>query len=107
LSGIPVSIRVGYRDYAVVEISAIRSEAEAAYGRHSSLVCEIEVRTDTKPHETVDTLLHEVLHAAWSVAGLNSKDGEERVVTALAHQLTQIWRDNPDLVAYLSEALRP
>jgi hypothetical protein len=104
---LPATIRVGYRDYDVLEISPLKSEAEGAVGRHSAVVCQIELRTDTKPVETADTLVHEVLHAAWSVAGLSVKDGEERIVTQLAHLLTQVIRDNPDLVAYLSEALRP
>jgi hypothetical protein len=107
MTALPSSIRVGYRDYDLVVVSPLNAEAEGAFGRHSSTACRIEVRTDTKPAETADTLIHETLHAVWNVAGLQAKDSEERIVTSLAHQLTQVIRDNPELVAYLTAALAP
>lgn len=55
-----------------------------------------------------ETLVHELLHALWDVAGLPSRDtervGQEETVDALASGLTLLLRDNPALVKYLTAA---
>lgn len=102
---LPKSIRVGYRTYTVTEMDPRVAEAEGNYGWHSGLLCEIQVRTDgiAQP-EVADSLIHEVLHAAYQLGGLKFDDSEERIVTVLA-QLTQVWRDNSAFVAFMTESL--
>lgn len=50
-----------------------------------------------------DTLLHELLHAAWYVAGITefTSKQEERVVGALSPLLLDVLRRNPKLVQEL------
>ena len=105
---LPKSVRVGYRDYAVNEYDARMAEAERQWGWHSSGLHEIQVRlSGLRDSEIANTLLHEVLHAAYQVADIKQGDDEERTVTAIANQLTQVWRDNPELIAFISDALTP
>lgn len=107
MASLPTSIRVGYRDYKISEYPARISEAEGNVGWHSGMLNEIAVRVDGQvPSEQADSLIHEVIHACFQVGGLKYDD-EEKIVTILAHQLTQVWRDNPDFVAFMSESLSP
>lgn len=63
------------------------------------------------PDYFVSTLLHEVLHQCLAVATVQPdqdakagvEDIEERVVCALEIQLYQTLRENPALIAYLTE----
>ena len=103
MTGIPASIRVGFCDFtveALTEPKKVLGDIEADHAR-------IRIDVDRPAPMVATTLLHEVLHGAWYMANLPNKAEEEDVVTSLAYQIAQVWRDNPDLVAYLSEALRP
>ena len=54
----------------------------------------------------VDTLLHELFHAIWSIGQLKEKDQEEeRAVAVMASYMTQILRDNPHLVKWITKNL--
>lgn len=53
------------------------------------------------PALEADTTLHELLHAAWSVAGLPDKATEEQAINSLTPIILCILRDNPDLVRWL------
>jgi hypothetical protein len=53
-----------------------------------------------------ETLVHEMLHGAWEVAGLHDGDSEEKVVTALSKQLCSIIQANPQLIAWLQDSLK-
>jgi hypothetical protein len=107
MTSIPTSIRVGYRDYRVEMWSAITATSSERYAECDRVALVIRVREDLPEQFKAECVLHETLHAAYDMAGLESGDPEERTVSLLSNQLAAIWRDNPDLVAYLSEALRP
>lgn len=55
-----------------------------------------------------DTVVHELLHAAWKMTGLSHKwpdeesdsDGEH-IINVLAPRIHELLRRNPDLVRYL------
>lgn len=54
--------------------------------------------------QSVDTLLHEILHAALHVGRVTlSEKREEQVVLALAPTLLSIIRDNPHLIEFLTQ----
>ena len=55
-----------------------------------------------------DTVVHELLHAAWKLSGLNAKwpddesDSEgEAIINVIAPRILELLRRNPDLVRYL------
>jgi hypothetical protein len=105
---LPSSVRVGYRDFSITEWPW--SDARDAAGgpffgdcnvNHSA----IRVCTDFGPQRTCNTVVHELLHACWSSACLGDKEPEEKVVQALADQLTQVFRDNPELILFLSNSV--
>lgn len=101
MARMPEVIKVGSLVYEVRVVPG--SAREGGYhllGEHDYLeqVLRIgeEVPEPIRPH----ILLHEVLHAALDFCG-HSFEGEEAVVSGLAHVLVMILRDNPQLVDYL------
>lgn len=101
----PKKIKIGPYDYAVVILD--KSEARGNYGAFVSEDQEIRLRDSFRsPHMMADTLLHEVLHGVWFVHGIVARDGEERIIGQMATGLTQVLRDNPDLVAFLRDSLK-
>ena len=65
----------------------------------------IRVDGDLPPALIRETLLHEVMHAAWNMVGLHraglTNEQEEQVITALSPALTEVWRNNPELRDYV------
>ena len=105
IHNLPPSLRVGPYDIKIVTLP--EDIARDNYGCFTSRALEIGL-CDKFPSTVFagETLLHELLHAAWYVQGIKAKDGEERVVGNLAISLTQILRDNPTLLDWLKNALK-
>ena len=107
MTALPTVVRVGYRDYAIIEWDRKDAASSDRYGECDKANAIIRVSTDYGALKAANTLLHEVLHACFDVAAIEGDDPEERTVTSLANVLAQVIRDNPDLVAYLTAALAP
>lgn len=101
------TIRVGYRDYQVEAWPPREASANERYAECDRINQVIRVRDDLPPQFMAECLWHEVIHAAYDIGCLDSTDGEERIVSVLGNQLSQVIRDNPDLIAYLQDALSP
>lgn len=102
---LPKSIRVGYRDYAVLDWNAMEASSARRLGEadHHALI--IRVRADLPRQVAAEVLLHEILHCCFWSGAIEHRDHEERIVLTLGNQLSQVWRDNPEFVAFMSEAL--
>ena len=104
---LPSSVRVGYRDYSILEWSSIDASSARRLGEadHHALV--IRVRTDLPRQLIAEVLLHEVLHCCFWSGAIEHRDTEERIVLTLGNQLAQVWRDNPAFVTFMSDHLSP
>jgi hypothetical protein len=102
----PTSIRVGYRDYRVLQWQSLEAQASRRLGESDHLALLIRLHEGLQPTVAAEVLLHEVLHCCWYIGDLRDADDEERTVSVMANQMTQVWRDNPDFVAFMSQALR-
>lgn len=100
----PSSIRVGFRDYRVLDWDPREANVAGRLGECDRQNGVIRVRSDLSAQMRAGVLWHEVLHAVYDMGDL-AADNEEKVVTIMANQTLQVWRDNPDLVAYISECL--
>lgn len=98
---LPCVVRVGYVDYQIVP--TYDSDGDKGKCDFDSRV--IFVRDNLSQPERANTLLHEILHAAWEMGDLADGCAEEKIVNVLANQLTAIWRDNPEFVAFMNDAL--
>lgn len=100
---LPASIKVGHRDIEVV--LAPRSAMDGAYGDYLDDAQRIRLSMDRKPQSQAETLIHEILHACWPAHWSLVGDVEETFVSALAPALSQVVRDNGELVAWLQHNL--
>lgn len=104
MSSLPKSVRVGPHDIRFRQMEAAEEKDDFGYFKTDALEISLckEYAAGTL---AVDTVLHELLHAVWFVA-LKETAAEEHVCTVMATQLTQIIRDNPELIAWLQETVR-
>lgn len=101
----PTHLRVGPVVYRVVEMGYQQAEAAGSDGCCEFRVKIIRVREDLNRDDKARILLHEVMHAAYNMGDLSDGCTEEKVVTVLANQMAAIWRDNPDFVRFMNDAL--
>ena len=107
MADLPKSIRVGYRDFAVEAWDPLAASGAACFGEFASMQGVIRLRADLPPQELANTLLHELMHAMHFTGGIRGGEkSEEDTVVILANQLAQVWRDNPEFVQFMSEALK-
>jgi hypothetical protein len=111
--GLPPKVRIGYRDY---EIESIPDQDKGKYlGWHYPQRHLIQLDFENiKPAELVNTYLHEIFHAMFSVIpnpfvkDENDADGfdqEERIVSYLGNAMSQFLKDNPDTVKWMLKQL--
>ena len=102
--GLPTSLRIGPFDVAVEIVDKVfDDDAWGAYVHGKQL---IQLKSEM-PSKTfaIETVLHEINHAVYSLFELRKKDCEERIVSTLAAGWTQVFRDNPRLLLWLSSAV--
>lgn len=73
-----------------------------AFGRADVVKQTLSVRNGQGPHQERDTLLHELLHACGLAIG---HELEEHQVASVTPILLDVLRQNPDVVAYLTEPM--
>jgi hypothetical protein len=81
---------------------------ETHVGFHVGQAHSLEISTtDHPPSESVCTLIHEMIHAIFDHSGFQfkSKEDEEDVTICLGNGLTQIFKDNPDVIAWILNTL--
>jgi len=95
-------IKVGAID---IDIFFIPGDNES-FGDFTYLKTQIRIDSRLEGGALVDTLLHELFHAIWAVGQLKSKaQKEERAVAVMATYMTQILRDNPHLMKWITKNL--
>ena len=107
MAELPKCIRVGYRDFTVEAWAKAVAEAKQRLGECDGTDGVIRVKVELQPQLEAEVLLHEVLHACYYSGCLDPAADEEKMVNILGNQFTQVWRDNPDFVAFMSESLNP
>ena len=98
---LPSPIKVGPYDYQVIHWDTSDASGHDKMGECNHCSQVIRVVTDRNPPVIVDTLIHELLHAAYYVGNFHEKAWEEYTVTTLSTQLTGIFRDNPHLLEWI------
>jgi hypothetical protein len=116
MTKMPQTVRVGVYTYRVTEdgtewaryVNDGTGKDRAGFSDHNTLV--IAINPGLAPDQKAETLIHEVLHAAWWIGSVGSlealkddADVEEFVVSHLSPWLLMTLRDNPELVEYLRE----
>lgn len=99
---LPKSVRVAHMDFEIVEWKTPAANASHKWGEFSvqEQLIRVQVR-DRQFWEVVCTLLHEIGHAIFWAYEIREGDKEERIVGVFATGWTQIYRDNPELIAFI------
>jgi len=96
------SVKVGPTDFSI-EYVPLNDEI---FGDFSYINSRIRIEENLKGSALVDTVLHEILHAIWKLGQLKDKrEDEERAVAIMATYLTQVLRDNPNMLTWLKKNL--
>tara|TARA_R110000751_G_scaffold37491_2_gene90876 strand:- start:138 stop:551 length:414 start_codon:yes stop_codon:yes gene_type:complete len=110
VKGLPNQVRIGYKD---VKIKYVRPdykkwEMTDCFGEYDYRQNTIQIQHDLCGQERANTLIHEIMHAAVQVSGLNQEkaplekpESEEAVVNQLTNVMIGVFRDNPWLVEML------
>lgn len=102
LSLLPSSIKILHKDFDLEE----RSYEDFKTDNRLAEINFIKAKINYLPlpgTETVDSIIHEVLHGIWRMMDLEMEEEEEHIVTVLATGLTTVMRDNPDLFLKLQD----
>lgn len=102
----PDSIRIGPFDIDIIPLTVQQSDDSGRWGEFSSRHQNIKFCVECDPIVALDTFIHEVLHAVhWS---MNIQEGanEEAIVSSTATGLTGVFRDNPELLPWMSRVLK-
>lgn len=106
----PQRIRIGCYDYDVVKRDAQWATESRSVGDTNNGELSIGYAPQA-PQQEINTIIHEVMHAicyvgmaSEAIADAGDSDrAEERLVTIMANQWHQVIRDNPELIAYITQ----
>jgi len=101
----PKSLRVGPFDIAIVPMHEIHQATDLgnyAYDKHEIRLLDSYVNKKLE----AEVLLHEVLHAVYSIYNIKDDDREERIVSIMATGLAQVLRDNRPFADWLRGSLK-
>ena len=105
---LPTSVRIAAFDIRIEEMSVAVANDARTFGDFSPRRSLIRIEQEGRPRAHVlDTLLHEITHAIWWSYNIQDDDKEERTVTIMATAWVQIYRDNPDLLAFICASVAP
>ena len=113
-TGLPNKVKVGYKD---IKIKYVRPdykkwEMTDCFGEYDYRQNVIHIQHDLCGQERANTIIHEIMHAAVQVSGLNQEkaalekdEHEEAVVNQLTNVMMGVFRDNPWIVEMLKNDL--
>ena len=113
-TGLPNKVKVGYKD---IKIKYVRPdykkwEMTDCFGEYDYRQNIIHIQHDLCGQERANTIIHEIMHAAVQVSGLNQEkaalekdEHEEAVVNQLTNVMMSVFRDNDWIVEMLKNDL--
>ncbi len=102
--GLPPTIRIGPYDVTIRVVEQVSGGED--FGEYSFNKMTISLRQEQPSRVfAVDTLLHEVVHGIRSIYDIKPKDDDERQTCRMGTGLTQVFKDNPVLLAWLTKSL--
>lgn len=93
-----LKIKIAARAFTVSPMTKTEFDTGDCVGFTQPNVGKIGIYPGIPPDHQAETLLHELIHAAWYAYGLPAKATEEQVAQGLGAAFAQILRDNPLLI---------
>lgn len=97
-----MKIKIDYREIIGEPLPAHETAVDGLYldSEHK-----IQINHTLCPEEQAAILLHELIHAIWTIRGFPARMAEEEVCTALAPALATVIHDNPLMMRSIILAL--
>jgi hypothetical protein len=111
---LPETVRVGYRTYKLNVMGEWESDRSHNYARIDHAAATIEFCAFLDPQKAANSLIHELMHAFWSIWAIGEdcvahdkpqELNEEEVVIGLTNGLSTFMRDNAGLFQTLEDML--
>ncbi len=103
---LPKKIKVIAFDIAIHQWESKEANALQRWGQFNADEMVIRIDKSLNPIKMIDVLVHEINHAIYWAYGMEDEDKEERIVGMFATAWTQVYRDNPELLEFIMEALK-
>jgi len=103
---LPESVKISGYTFKFSVLDRIQANADNVYGRFSSQTLIIEIDTSVPSFHVLDSFIHEITHAIYWCYNLRDGDSEEKVVSLIARGWQQVYRDNPDVLKFISDNLK-
>jgi len=97
----PDHVKVGPMIFSVHLLSEDHTEY---FGRTLQFAQRLYLNPQMTADMAVDTLLHEIIHAIWVVAGLEARVSEERVAATVGTWMHLVLSENPDVLDFIQNA---
>lgn len=103
---LPNTVKVGWKTFALEVWDSVDAARAHKYGECDHLAGVIRVDRRYGDAQFAETLLHELMHAAFDIGGINrvrddERYSEEAVVSFLSTWMMTLFCDNPWLLGFL------
>ena len=106
---LPGTLRIGTYDLRIERWDTNEANHRSRFGESSMSLQLVKVDCNYGSRRAAHTLLHEALHCLLREYGqdyrFKDEHDEERLVATPANGLCSMWRDNPELMAFLNKEL--
>jgi hypothetical protein len=103
---IPASIKVAGETIVIETYGMETAGATGIFGAFNALHAKLIICDELSKMACLNTMLHEIGHAIYFFYGIEDADEEEKTVNQMGIGWAQIWKDNPDLVKFLTYAVK-
>lgn len=105
LTKLPPSVKLGATTYRLIERDKAWFDEHELAGQCRWPDMEVDIVTAQAPSEVANTIIHECLHLCYREWNIKPRCGEERTVTSLGYALAALYKQNPQLLAYIQRLL--
>ena len=107
MTPLPAKIKIGYKDFKVIDSRENTDPSNINFGSCDWKKGEIAIYNGGNEIVNVDTLLHEICHLLLASPHLDflSAKKEERICEIMATGFTTVFRDNPQVLEFISKVL--
>lgn len=102
---LPKTVKIGWRDFRIEVFPNAEARDRRLMGETAMQQGLIRIDLQFDDRQVAATLLHEILHAMFNCWQMAKEDDEERIVTTIESGLSTIWRDNPEVFAWIGQHL--
>ena len=102
MNDLPKRLKVAAIDFEILTWDQSHADDLKMWGKTTFSEQRIQIDTHMGGRRSACTLLHEIIHCVfrqWEIAA--KEDSEERIVSTLENGLAAVWRDNPEVFAWI------